>query len=63
MAKPQLNRSCRDAVGVVHRGERLAEPMENPMITARRILAGDRLAIQGARAMTAVESSRQCSFL
>src|SRR5208337_3899523 len=63
VTKPQLNRSCRDAVGVVHRRKRLAEPMENPMLTARGVLAGNRLAIQRACTMTAVESSRQCSFL
>src|ERR1035438_562058 len=63
MAEPQLNCSRGDAVGVVHRGKRLAEPMQNPMLTARRILAGNRLAIERARAMTTVEPSRQGPLL
>ena len=41
MTKPQLNHSCRDAVGMVHRRKRLAESMENPMLTARGVLAGN----------------------
>ena len=36
---------------MMHRRKRLAEPMENPMLTAGCILAGNRLAVQRARAM------------
>ena len=63
MTEPALNRSRRDSVRMVHRCKRLAEPMQYPVLAALPILAGHDLAIQRACAMTAIESSRQCSFL
>ena len=60
MTEPTLNRPRRDSVRMVHRCKRLAEPMQNPMLTACRILAGNRLAVQRACAVTAVQASSEC---
>jgi len=49
---------------MVHRGKCLAEPIENPMLTACScsFLAGNRLAIQRANTVTAVQPGSERLF-
>src|ERR1035438_8471434 len=63
MSQPHLDCPCRDSVRMMECRKGFPEAMEYPMLTARRILTGNILAIEGAGAVSAIKSGTQRPFL